>query len=343
MNKLLKLLGTLLFCAVSLAAQPKNITYPVLTCVGRPGNTAGAFHQQCQDSSNSLYVCGNQPGCSLAAHWNLIGPIQAPGNLLYYMQNSVVASGTYTNTVTGGATTGAQGTTCILTVTGGGGSGATATVTLTGTNAIAGGTALAITAAGTQFTSAPTAATLSTGTATACSGSAVIATVLNIAYSNVSGDFQLLTAPYNPKSTMTVAMPTGAGTITTSMLTFVTPSGAPAVTFIPAGLLACHVHTARTNTFVGTAAVQCLFTEVDSTGNFIGTIGTTEPSANLALTETEYELDLPLGNVYTMASSSSRIAVTVQLVQTSVSVAGNFQFFVGGEADPHILVPTILP
>jgi len=50
-----------------------------------------------------------------------------------------------------------------------------------------------------------------------------------------------------------------------------------------------------------------------------------------------------MGNVYTMASSASRVAVLVQLVQTGVSSnPGNLNLYAGGTADPHILIPTII-
>ena len=92
------------------------------------------------------------------------------------MQATAVASGTYTSGITA---TGTATQTCTLT-TFNNGSTATATVALTGTNTIAGGTALVITAAGDSATAAPTSATAGSGTAT-CSGTAVIATVLQAA------------------------------------------------------------------------------------------------------------------------------------------------------------------
>ena len=107
-----------------------------------------------------------------------------------------VGSGTYTSGITA---TGTATQTCALTITGGGGTGATATVALTGTNAIAGGTALVITAAGSGFVSAPTGATVASGTAT-CSGTAVIASVLSTTglaitgYSRTTGLAALFTA-----------------------------------------------------------------------------------------------------------------------------------------------------
>lgn len=87
-----------------------------------------------------------------------------------------VFSGTYTS---GGTVTGSATQTCNVT-TFNNGSTATATVPLTGTNTIAGGTALTITFNGIGATAAPTTAVLSNGTAT-CSGSIVVSTILTAA------------------------------------------------------------------------------------------------------------------------------------------------------------------
>lgn len=86
-----------------------------------------------------------------------------------------VGSGTYTSGIT---TTGTTGQTCALTAFNGtAGTGAAATVALTGTNTIAGGTALVITNTGVGYTAVSTSATAGNGTAT-CSGTAAITTVL---------------------------------------------------------------------------------------------------------------------------------------------------------------------
>jgi len=254
--------------------------------------------------------------------------------LTYYQQNTSIASGTYTS---GGSIVGTATQTCTLAITGGN-STATATVALTGINTIAGGTALTITNVGSQFTTAPTAATLGSGTAT-CSGSAVIATVLDGAVSDVSGDFPLLAAPYNPKTTMTYSIGTGSGT--TNEQTWVTAAGSPNLTFIPAGAYICHLHQSRTNAFTGTAGSQCRFDEVDSSGAFIATIGTTTQSGNITGTEHAETLEFDDANVYTLASTSSRIAVIVQLVQTTVGATGTLDLYVGGTADAHIILPAV--
>lgn len=97
------------------------------------------------------------------------------GSLIKITLTSSVLSGTYTSGITA---TGTVGQTCTLTALNGGGSGATATVALTGTDTIAGSTALVITAGGTGYGSAPTSATAGNGTAT-CSGTATISTVIH--------------------------------------------------------------------------------------------------------------------------------------------------------------------
>lgn len=84
-----------------------------------------------------------------------------------------ILSATYTS---GGTIVGATGTTCLFNTFNGGGTGATAVVKLTSANTIAGGTALTITVTGSDFTSAPTSATLTSGTAT-CSGTAVVSSI----------------------------------------------------------------------------------------------------------------------------------------------------------------------
>jgi hypothetical protein len=87
--------------------------------------------------------------------------------------SSVTNSPTYTS---GGTITGSASQTCTLTDFNGV-TGASATVELTGTNTIASGTHLTVTAPGSGATSPPTTATLSNGSAT-CSGTATVITAL---------------------------------------------------------------------------------------------------------------------------------------------------------------------
>ena len=107
-------------------------------------------------------------------------------------------AGTYTSGIT---TTGTVGQTCTLGSLNGGGTGAAATVALTGTNTIAGGTALVVTAAGSGYTSPPTSSTASAGTAT-CSGTAVIATSTSVAISTTGFTFN------NTSGALTFVLPT---------------------------------------------------------------------------------------------------------------------------------------
>jgi hypothetical protein len=119
-------------------------------------------------------------------------------------------SPTYTS---GGTITGSAGQTCSLTNFNGV-SGALATVALTGTNTIASGTHLTVTASGSGATTPPTTATLSNGTAT-CSGTATVITAL---VSTAGGGFGVVGA------TATVAL-TGKNVIASGTHLTVTASG----------------------------------------------------------------------------------------------------------------------
>jgi hypothetical protein len=88
--------------------------------------------------------------------------------------NVQLSTGTYTSGITA---TGAIGQTCLLSSFNGSGSGATGVLYLNGTNTITSGHGISFTNIGSGYTSAPTSATASSGTAT-CSGTATIATVL---------------------------------------------------------------------------------------------------------------------------------------------------------------------
>ena len=146
-----------------------------------------------QARSNIAFV--GMPGWSTAIYNSLgLRPVSTTGtatlNLPMYYNAHGVASGTYTS---GPAVTGAAGTTCLLTAFNGAtGSGATAAVYLTGTNAIASGTPIYITATGQGYTTVSTSATQGSGTATCTAGSAVITTALGGAQGNMT-DLQILT------------------------------------------------------------------------------------------------------------------------------------------------------
>jgi hypothetical protein len=120
------------------------------------------------------------------------------------------ASGVYVNlaTYTSGITaTGSAGQTCNLSFSNGGGTGATATVALTGTNTIASGRALTITGQGVGFTSPPTTATASNGTAS-CSGTATVFTYLTD-YPRWNGFQQFMTDYYAATNPPLITWPNG--------------------------------------------------------------------------------------------------------------------------------------
>ncbi len=141
------------------------------TTMGQPINISGAAYSF------------TAPGCSPSSPCNItstVGPFAFGSNdsLVAASSSGIVStfsSTTDTPTYTSGGTiTGSKGQTCDLSSFNGV-LGATGTVMLTGTNTIASGTQLTITAPGHGAITAPTTATLSNGTAT-CSGTAVVNT-----------------------------------------------------------------------------------------------------------------------------------------------------------------------
>lgn len=138
----------------------------------------------------------------------------------------IVFSGTYTSGLT---VTGTAGQTINLAFIGGGGSSATATVALTGLNTIAGGTALTITASGSGYTSAPTTATASSGTATYVSGNpATVSTVIHTNFVHTIAVDQSFTPTWTGTHTFNNASSIVATKITVPSL--ITASGAMTVT-----------------------------------------------------------------------------------------------------------------
>ena len=105
----------------------------------------------------------------------LAGPgVSYPSNLLQFFgsyDTGGITSAFYTS---GLSPVGSAGQTCLLSNFDGGGSGATGTLTLTGTNAISSGSAITMTANGSGYTSLPTTATVTTGTASSCSGTILL-------------------------------------------------------------------------------------------------------------------------------------------------------------------------
>jgi hypothetical protein len=147
-----------------------GITWQEGQMAGTPGNAAGYIAVSANTTPPSV------GDTSLSGEISSGGLARAAASISYTATASDVGSGTYTS---GGTITGSSGQTCTLSSFNNGGSNATATVALTGANTIASGTALTITAVGSGFTSAPTSATLGSGTAT-CSGTATVSMVLGI-------------------------------------------------------------------------------------------------------------------------------------------------------------------
>jgi hypothetical protein len=125
------------------------------------------------------------------------------------------------------------------------------------------------------------------------------------------------------------------------MKTWITDAGFPGVSFIPAGEFELHVH--LSNAGGGSMTAYGEFWETDSAGTDIALIGTTvttyvRTGAYIDSTETEYRLFFSRANVYTMASTSSRIAL--KLYGKGQSGTHQIEVYVGGTSDSHIGFPT---
>ena len=125
-------------------------------------------------------------------------------------------------------------------------------------------------------------------------------------------------------------------TSTTLIQNWITPTGFPALSFIPAGEYEFHIHASQTAGTAGTLYAE--FWEVDSTGKDIAKIGTSESSSALPGTETEYRLFFSNPNTYTMASTASRIVAKVYF--TYVGGTDTVNLYLGGTADSHITLPS---
>ena len=88
----------LILTALGCLAQgvsPKPGGSATIACVGTPGNTTGAYRQQCQDTNGLVYACNNTGGCTLSGQW-----VKQQGSGSF-----TALSGDATSTATGGATT----------------------------------------------------------------------------------------------------------------------------------------------------------------------------------------------------------------------------------------------
>jgi hypothetical protein len=144
--------------------------------IAAPTSTGVVTYLNGQFGTNA--TVGNNVGpkihlCSI--EYNIVQTATAATYGLIASPGTGVVSGTYTS---GGTITGSTSQTCNVTFSNNGIVGGTATVALTGTNTIAGSTALTVVAAGYGATAAPTTATLTSGTAS-CSGTATVATVIS--------------------------------------------------------------------------------------------------------------------------------------------------------------------
>jgi len=120
------LLAGLLF-ALALVAQntpPSGGGSSVIACVGTPGNTTGAYRQQCQTSAGLLYACNNAAGCALAADWiGQSGGTPAWGGISGTLSNQTDLQTALNGKAASSAATTVNGQSCAL--------GSTCTVTAT--------------------------------------------------------------------------------------------------------------------------------------------------------------------------------------------------------------------
>ena len=157
--------------------------------------------------------------------------------------------------------------------------------------------------------------------------------------SDIATYLKALNTPYTPKTTQNYS---GISTSPVVLINFATSAGVPGVTFLPAGQYLLHIHAA--NTSPGNVYLWGEFWEVNSAGVDIAKIGTTETTYQvsgqyLQSTEVEYEVTYANPNVYTMASSSSRIVL--RLYGQAAGGTRSCEVYVGDEADSHIQLPSV--
>lgn len=152
--------------------------------------------------------------------------------------------------------------------------------------------------------------------------------------SDVSGDYQMLSAPYASK---TPASFTG---ITTGQILreWVTQPLVPALSYLPAGQFETHIHAVQT---AGNQTVQLYgeFWEESASGTTIALIGSSQVSKPLTGTEIEYRLFTTTTDVYTFASLTSRVDFHLKAIVGGAGGA-NVTVYVGGESDSHVTFPS---
>lgn len=255
MKNLILAILTLAALAIPASAQCGKFAFNPFTqqmdCIGLGSSSATVSSVGVLGTANQVAVAGASPittsgTFTLSLPANTIVPGVNGGTLA--QAGSGLLSGTYTSGITA---TGTIGQTCSLTLFNNGNTGGTATVALTGTNAIAGGTALVITAAGSGNTSASTSATVGNGTAT-CTGPATVATVLTGFAVTITGTGTTnSTLPVGTHSLAPLDSPTFTGTPAAP-----TPAAADNSTTVPT---TAYVTTAVTNA-VNAAAGRDLVT-----------------------------------------------------------------------------------
>jgi hypothetical protein len=65
-----------------------------IACVGTPGNTTGAYGQQCQTALGARYSCNNAAGCTAAEDWVFSGSMSWPSGAGIAVYNGSGAWGT---------------------------------------------------------------------------------------------------------------------------------------------------------------------------------------------------------------------------------------------------------
>lgn len=275
--------------AASVTSNPVAVhVHPQVTSIALAPLTSGALGapQQCFSQGQTAQL--DAQACYLGPN-NTQTLLCAPGSItssnsacpMPNVPADIVASGTFTALtvgaggsltgtlyISGGTITGSTGQTCLVSGFNNGATGATGTVTLTGTNAIAAGTPLLITAGGSGATAPPSQAVLSSGTAT-CSGTVVLSPVLGAAgqycnVTNLNNGAQFNNSTQGSFATVTLG---GANSIATGTPLALTSGGIMATAAPTTGTL-----TSGTATCSGTAAISTVMTPVPSCESSIGTL-----------------------------------------------------------------------
>lgn len=229
-------------CDITSTVGPITLASNDLNVVG---SSAGVEATYSVTTNSPTYTSGGTVTGSKGQTCNLSNFGVGGGSGINPTYSATTNSPTYTS---GGTTSGSAGQTCSLSNFNGV-TGATATVPLTGTNAIASGTQLTVTASGYGATTPPTTATLSNGSAT-CSGTANVITALT------------------PSAGLTAETP-GSTTIFAS----VSGLNSPGLPYITCPVASIFVHSASnydTSFTLAAAGTQALTADVyDSNGVYI--------------------------------------------------------------------------